>query len=271
MAMKPLVYRVGHANPKSGDTRIAAHMNCANCGRHEFVTLGAVHANSPEHVAKRFVEHGWEFNIHNASQCVCPVCIAERKTAPVKQALGLNPAGTVELNKRTATLLFDRAFKNALTSDGDDTMNMKKTTEAASQENADPSVVVKSLTPEQRTRIRTALDSHFDDSKGCYLDGKSDQRIGDELGIPWAAVSAVRELAYGPILTDPTLDEVEQALAKAVGVATDLERRLVSLTRELDTLHKTKVEMDGKLRAVQSEIATATTKLSEARRRLGLK
>lgn len=55
------------------------------------------------------------------------------------------------------------------------------------------------------------LDGHFDEARGMYLEGYSDQRIGKELNIPWACVTQMREAAYGPILVDT---EVENLRAK---------------------------------------------------------
>lgn len=60
-------------------------------------------------------------------------------------------------------------------------------------------------TAQERAKIRTALETHFDDATGCYLDGYSDQRIGTDLNLPWAMVTKIREAAYGPIRVDPEI------------------------------------------------------------------
>lgn len=62
---------------------------------------------------------------------------------------------------------------------------------------------VREATTHERVLIRGLLDKHFDDAAGVYLDGWSDQRIGEEVKVPWAIVTRIREVGYGPILVDP--------------------------------------------------------------------
>ncbi|KAA5603006.1 hypothetical protein F1188_20185 [Roseospira marina] len=89
------------------------------------------------------------------------------------------------------------------------------------------------LTVEERGRVRDALDVYFDAEKGFYTDGYSDQQVGRELDLPWASVAAFRDLAYGPIRSDPILEEVraglvavEKTLAGLKAKAATLEQRL---------------------------------------------
>ena len=66
---------------------------------------------------------------------------------------------------------------------------------------ADPKV--REATPQERVKIRAILDKYFDDAAGCWLDSYSDQKAGEEIGVPWALVTRIREAAYGPIRVDP--------------------------------------------------------------------
>ena len=89
----------------------------------------------------------------------------------------------------------------------------------------------RALSPDERAKVRRELDAHFDDSVGMYLGGENDQRIGERLGLPWAAVAQMREAAYGPIRTDP---EVEQMRAAVRILQDGLEARV----REVENLMK---------------------------------
>lgn len=84
-------------------------------------------------------------------------------------------------------------------------------------------------TPDQRLSIRSALDHHFDDATGCYLNGYSDQRIAEELKIPRRFVEDIREAAYGPIRVNPEVLALQEELKKlktAVQVFEDRLRKL---------------------------------------------
>lgn len=84
-------------------------------------------------------------------------------------------------------------------------------------------IAQRELTPEERQRVRTLLDSQFDDSKGMYLEGYSDQRVGEEAKVPWSAVRKMREAAYGPLKTVPELEALaaeQRAIAVKVAEAT---------------------------------------------------
>lgn len=100
--------------------------------------------------------------------------------------------------------------------------------------NSDPQVVLAQQTPrtitgEERYKVRHLLDQHFDDKMGAYIDGYSDQRIGTELEIPWKLVFDIREAAYGPIREDPRIAAVRQDMAR-------LERQMSELTKGMTEL-----------------------------------
>lgn len=75
------------------------------------------------------------------------------------------------------------------------------------------------LTQAERLKVRAMLDKHFDDGAGCWLDNYSDQKAGEEIGVPWAFVTKIREAAYGPIRVDP---EVAALKAELVQIGRDL-------------------------------------------------
>lgn len=75
-------------------------------------------------------------------------------------------------------------------------------------------VKMREPTPQERVKIRGILDKHFDDGAGCWLDGYSDQKAGEEINVPWALVTRIREAAYGPIRVDPEIAAMKAEMAQ---------------------------------------------------------
>ncbi len=92
-------------------------------------------------------------------------------------------------------------------------------------------VDIKSIAAPKRSRIRDLINSHFDDEKGCYVHGWSDERISKEVDIGIAFVVAIREAAYGPILTTP---EKEDAKVELTRLRSEMDEKILSLSAEFD-------------------------------------
>lgn len=137
---------------------------------------------NPEAAAKAAARMGWEADAWRRSVARCPECQAARRGGG------------------------DRAEK--------------KDTSMGEKTGSGPSIPAKEAlrdpTQQERLRIRSVLDKHFDDDAGCWLDGYSDQKAGEECGVPWAMVTRIREAAYGPIRVDPELAALN-AEAKRLG------------------------------------------------------
>lgn len=61
-------------------------------------------------------------------------------------------------------------------------------------------------TMDARRRVRHLLDEHFDEAKGRYQKGWSDERVGLEAGLSEQFVAATRVGLWGEIVPEPTLD-----------------------------------------------------------------
>jgi hypothetical protein len=163
--------------------------------------------HNPEFVQRKFREKGWDFEMKTARLCRCPACVKSKSRNDVDSAL------------------------------------RKVIPMATVKEEAAP----RQATPAEKKRIRDLLDGFFDEQKGCYLEGYSDQRIGKELDLPWAMVVAVREAAYGPIRTDPELDAVRARCA-------DLEKKLAGLMREVSETQSAIAETKNKVDAIERRL-----------------
>lgn len=157
---------------------------------------------NPEKSIQRFVALGWEVDIHHR-RTRCPLCVATRR----EKRMGEKP-------NKTATVA-------PMTSDA------PRTTQ---------------LTPDQKAAVRRLLDTHFDDQRGHYLDGYSDQRVADEVNVPRALVSALRDNAYAPLREPSELerlrDEIEATRTRHAGEVSAMATRHAS---EIDAL-RTRVE-----------------------------
>ena len=99
-------------------------------------------------------------------------------------------------------------------------------------------IAQRELTPEERQRVRTLLDSQFDDSKGIYLEGYSDQRVGEEAKVPWSSVRKMREAAYGPLKTVPELDALATEQRMIQGKIAEITTTLTALQAQSNDLAK---------------------------------
>jgi hypothetical protein len=193
-----------------------ARMTCHRCDAHADIPIrGGQH--NPQAVAAWFRARGWEAHHHRKADCICPACVASRKAekAAAGPKLTIVPAAT----EPTVT---DKTPSREPTAD-------------------------------ERMRIRNMLDRYFDDKKGAFLDGMSDQKIGQQLNLPWAMVTKIREAAYGPIRVDPELQEIEASLAEA----------LVRINAAAEQFREAE-------RKARQAIAAAEAKLDQQRKRLGI-
>lgn len=178
----------------TGSDAVAA---CSSCGARQAVSVRQL--NHPDFVLKKFNELGWRFDKHVARKCICPKCLA--KSVPAKAEV-----------------------------DEPMTITTRKATDAAPT----PPKGLADLTPHTKVKIRNLLDGNFDDERGCYLNGYSDQRIGKEADVPWSLVAQMREAAYGPIKADPEADTLR---AECAGLKSDIEAiaaKLAELTARID-------------------------------------
>lgn len=150
-----------------------ARFLCVGCGATHDQRLKSGEACNPELLAKRACRDGWQAHSHRRARTYCPACLA------------LRPAN--DPNSELAKVI-----------------PMAKPV-------AEPTPL-REATPDQRVAIRSALDKSFDDSVGAYLDGMSDQRIAETVGVPRMVVERIREAAYGPIRVDPEMAAIRSAI-----------------------------------------------------------
>lgn len=109
----------------------------------------------------------------------------------------------------------------------------------------------RALTPDEKTKVRQKLDGCFDEQRGVYLDGQSDQKIGEALGIPWASVRDYRELAFGPLKGNEETAALKADIDKlAASIAAEMARS----SKEIGELGAAKDRLLTRLNAIEKKL-----------------
>jgi len=182
-----------------------ARFTCHKCGTTLDIPEAGTPAVQPSVYVRRANDRGWRADERHASSVVCPACQRRKPNDPESE------------------------LKKAL-------MN------GTSHTNVTPlAPPVREPTAEDRTKIRGALDTHFDEMVGAYHDDWSDEKIATSLNVPRAWVERMREAAFGPIRLDPVLAglRAEMAQAKrdldaAKGMLAKLESTLMNLSSRIE-------------------------------------
>jgi len=189
---------------RGGVSRSYARIVCAQCGAHEEYTINGPH--NPEAVIKGFRAKGWDADIQTARLCRCPACVGSKpKHDPDALIRHLSVVGS-----------------NTTSNEAPMAVPPNKT----------------ELTVDDKRRIRQLLDGVFDESKGAYLDGYTDDKAAAELTLPRKLLTDYRESAYGPLKVDPEVAAARTAFeaveAKAAMLRKDFEAAMKSLQVDLD-------------------------------------
>jgi hypothetical protein len=198
---RPLSYDVIQVRDTRG-IRSVARIWCAQCGETLDITLSTNH--HADAVERRARAKGWECDKNRASRTICPDCKARPRTV-VRLIPPKPPAAPRPVVASSASPI---------------TMEIPMTTPA-----------LRPATPDERMHIRHKLDEVFDDSKGMYLDGYSDQRVAEDLKLPRKMIEQIREAAYGPIRTDPEIDQLRADIAALIAQASTLANRLAEVEK----------------------------------------
>jgi len=162
---------------------------------------------NPEGVAKRACFNGWKAYAFRATKTYCPSCAGPPKIS-----------NDAESEIRKVIPMSVQPIKAAETK----------------------IVEVRDPTGDQRVQIRGHLDKSFDDNVGMYLDGMSDARIAELVGVPRLIVERMREAAYGPIKVDPLVAGMRNELL-------DMKREVDGQQKGLDQIKTKMAELGSRI------------------------
>lgn len=99
----------------------------------------------------------------------------------------------------------------------------------------------KTATPEQRRRIRDALEEHYLEDRGCYSKSWSDKSLAAKLDMPAKWVTDLREAnGYGPDVNEAAsvrAAEIEALSKDMADLQADILRRFDELERRLKKIN----------------------------------
>lgn len=115
--------------------------------------------------------------------------------------------------------------------------------------------------PDDKQIIFEKLRDVYAGGRAGYSGDWTDKRVAEDLGVPWAWVSEVREFAFGPERSNPVIDE---QLAQARAVVEQHKDRLA----QLETLKAEGAKLAASIHKVWEEYAPATAAVERMERRL---
>ena len=157
--------------------RPVARFKCDSCSAIADVQLRNGQNLNPTLAAQALVRRGWSADAYCRQPVRCSACIEAKRSAH-----------------------------------NDVNSELVKVARKVANMNAQP-IAIRDATTEQRGKMRQLLDKYFDCDDGCYLDGWSDQKIAEQVGVPRLIVERSREASYGPILVTLALLETRKELA----------------------------------------------------------
>jgi hypothetical protein len=181
----------------AGALATVMRFQCVECGELlDLIVSKAAHGNTnPEVIAQRAGRFGWKADAYRKNRCWCPRCAGPRKPKPAP----------VPIPEQGKVIPMTQA------------------------------VPIREITAAQKQRVRSLLDKHFDDSIGAYLDGMTDLKVAEALGIPRTFVEQIRDAAYGPIRISPELSDARAALEaldkKIASAKEQFEKRTDQITK----------------------------------------
>jgi len=115
--------------------------------------------------------------------------------------------------------------------------------------------------PDDKQIIFEKLRDVYAGGRAGYSGDWTDKRVAEDLGVPWAWVSEVREFAFGPERSNPVIDE---QLAQARAVVEQHKDRLA----QLEALKAEGAKLAASIHKVWEEYAPATAAVERMERRL---
>ena len=202
-----LGYELRHQRSEHGGVETLAVFACRRCPATLSLRMRKdPNANNPEFMARKARDMGWQAHPRKPNRSRCPAC-SHNETVDrehIDVVTPSRPCITIDLQpeEESAAMALNPA----------PAANKVTTLASAIANSSSLTPLAKAVAPDSKTRIRALLDKHFDDSRGAYLDGYSDQRVGAELDVPWKAVADLREVAYGPLREDPEVAAIKASI-----------------------------------------------------------
>lgn len=203
--------------------RSVARFHCTRCPNTIAFTIGR--GLSPDNMALRARRAGWLADARTRSRTRCPACAGSPPSSPVPDEDA--PVAVAQMTK-------DRT-PPAPAAPAPVPIEAARMTPRQ----------MRPLTANERVAVRALLERHFDEGRGMYASGQSDQTIAEAAAVPRAFVEQIRDAAYGPIRVTPEMVKLRGDVAKAAGdladlltMAADMKRTVEGLTARIEKMER---------------------------------
>ena len=183
-------------------------ITCTKCGHNEDHGWGP--RTPPDQMVKNMKNKGWECG--GKKPITCPDCIKAEKEAKRQE----REAKPKKEKKPMATV---------------------QTAETARQAPAP--------NPKIARKVYALLEEFFEEANGQYTHDYTDERVAAEVGTSTHVVQTLRREAYGELKEDPRIRQLrtkilnmEETLSNALSDISRMEKNLVDLKKELNSLPK---------------------------------
>lgn len=248
---------------QSGDKKKpVALFTCSACGAEDWIEIKSGHGLRPEALITKMRDRGWQSNRHSVT-VFCPSCLgskpkndtdSELKNFAQKQeakVAGVNDVAKKEPQKPKA--LAEMVVVSSAPASNPPAVTIYGV----------PPDPIKNATPKQRRDVRNKLDEFFDEDKGMYLDGRTDQSIAEELNVPRKLVEEIRKLSYGEIRQDETLVTAEERVAK---LRAEFQEAVKRLRSEFDSRIETELSsFRADLNKIEDDVRVAKMRLAQGK------
>lgn len=198
---------IKQALPGGSRFRHFFRMTCCRCGGQE--TQGLAPNSAPVHIQKRFHTLGWTFGT-SPHHAVCPRAECRRRST-----VAVGPIAALETYLGADALEPEPAGLPA------------DETQEAPIMPADKNIRVPTFA--EGVRISRHLMEVFDPAGGTYLDGWSDAKTADHLGLPRIMVETCRDGLGLVLRVDPAVVALEGECQALKAMVQDLERKIAAL------------------------------------------
>lgn len=198
-------------------------LKCGSCGCGE--TLGRMNFGASiadEQVPQKFEDKGWRVGKrHDGRDDRCPSCVNREQEARRRRLHVVQSEECVSVTQNSSGLAV--------------VASAKPSTPAADKP--------REMTRDERRLIWAKLEEVYIDERAGYSAGWTDARVSEDLGIPRAWVSTIRDENFGPGVSE----EVEKTLAEARAVA----KEAAEFRRSMDSLTARGAEIMKRADAVE--------------------
>lgn len=133
----------------------------------------------------------------------------------------------------------------------DDEMARPKSTQKTEETKPVAAEPPRTPTFDEKRLIILSLQDHYVSEVVGYEPGYTDQRVGNELGVPWKWVAEIRDAMFGPVRDN---EEVREVLAEARSLKDEVDATISSIEDMIRPLQGKQAALDRRIAAIEKAL-----------------